>query len=343
MSTESSDESGRRMKRRRFMALIGGALGTALSQQARAASSSTEDQLILPHDDAVRTGGCRMIEIDGGYHVWTKKVGDAPTKVLLLHGGPGADHTGFECYEDFLPPNGIEFYYYDQLGSTNSDNPDDPKLWTIERFRDEIEAVREGLGLKEFYLLGQSWGGMLAIEYALAYPQHLKGLIISNMTASIPSYEKYIQQLRAALPRDVIETLDRFEQSGQYEAPEYQKVIVEQVYRKHLCRLDPWPEPVVRTIRHLNLKIYNYLQGPNEFIVTGTIKNWDRWADLHRIATKTLVMGAKYDEMSPEDLRTMANLMPDASVWISEKGSHFTMYDDQVPYFTRLLTFLKST
>src|SRR5262249_2861677 len=162
------------------------------------------------------------------------------------------------------------------------------------------------------------------------YPQHLKGLIISNMTASIQSYEKYIQQLRAALPRDVINTLERFELSGQYEAPEYQRVIVEQVYRKHLCRLDPWPEPVVRTFRNLNKKIYNYMQGPNELFVTGTTKNWDRWADLHRIATKTLVMGAKYDEMSPEDLRKMADLMPDASVWISEKGSHFTMYDDQV-------------
>ena len=229
------------MKRRCFMTLIGGALGTALSQQAWAASSSTDDQLILPHDDEVRTGGSRMIEISGGYHVWTKKVGDAPTKVLLLHGGPGADHTGFECYEDFLPPNGIEFYYYDQLGSTNSDKPDDPKLWTIERFRDEVEAVREGLGLKEFYLLGQSWGGMLAIDYALAYPQHIKGLIISNMTASIQSYEKYIQQLRAALPTDVIKTLDRFEQSVQYEAPEYQRVFFEQIYSKHLCRLSCVP------------------------------------------------------------------------------------------------------
>jgi proline iminopeptidase len=199
-----------------------------------------------------------------------------------------------------------------------------------------------GLGLEQFYLLGQSWGGVLAIEYALAYPQHLKGLIISNMTASTQSYEKYVRELRAALPDDVIKVLDRYEQSGLYEAPEYEKVLFEQVCSRHLCRLNPVPEPLLTAIRNLNQKIYNYMQGPNEFVVTGTLKSWDRWADLPRIGTRTLVMGAKYDEMSPEDLRKMADLTPNARVWISEKGSHSAMYDDQLAYFTELLTFLKS-
>jgi proline iminopeptidase len=329
--------------RRSFIGLGGAAIAAAVCPRVGGWSSTgNRDKLILPEDTEVKTGGSRMIEIDGGYHVWTKKVGDGAVKVLLLHGGPGADHTGFECYEDFLPANGIEFYYYDQLDSTNSDRPDDPKLWTVDRFRDEVEAVRRGLGLDQFYLLGASWGGLLAIEYALAYPQHLKGLIISNMTGSTQSYEKYVRKLRAALPDDVIKVLDRYEQSGLYEAPAYQKLLFEQLYSKHLCRLNPWPEPILRTIRNLNRKIYNYMQGPNEFIITGTIKNWDRWADLPRIGTRTLVMGAKYDEMPPEDLRKMADLMPNARAWISEKGSHFAMYDDQLAYFTELLTFLKS-
>ena len=332
-----------RTSRRSFISLCGGAIvATVCPRVGGWSSANHRDKLILPEDSEVKTGGSLMIEIDGGYHVWTKKVGDGGVKVLLLHGGPGADHTGFECFEDFLPPNGIEFYYYDQLDSTNSDKPGDPKLWTVERFRDEVEAVRRGLGLEQFYLLGASWGGLLAIEYALAYPQHLKGLIISNMAASMQSYEKYVRGLRAALPDDVIKVLDRYEQSGFYEAPEYQKVLFDQLYSKHLCRLNPWPEPILRTIRNLNQKVYNYLQGPNEFVVTGTIKNWDRWADLPRIGTRTLIMGAKYDEMPPDDLGKMADLMPNARAWISGKGSHFAMYDDQLPYFTELLTFLKS-
>jgi proline iminopeptidase len=324
------------------MTLAGGALATPAGCGAQAASSFNREQLILPHDSEIRTGGSRMIEIEGGYHVWTKKVGDSPVKVLLLHGGPGADHTYFECFEDFLPANGIEFYYYDQLDSSNSDKPGDLELWTFERCRDEVEAVRKGLGLEQFYMLGHSYGGMLALEYALTYPQHLKGLIISNMAGSMRSFEKRILALRAALPKEVIANLEKYEKSGSYDAPEYQQTVFEKVYTTFLCRLNPWPEPVSRAMRNFNLKIYNYMQGPNEFTVTGAMKNWDRWADLPRIKTRTLVMGAKYDEMDPEDLRKMGDLMPNARAWISDRGSHFTMYDDQLPYFTELLTFLKS-
>jgi len=297
--------------------------------------------LILPTDGQVRTGGARMIDIGGGYRVWTKKVGDSPIKVLLLHGGPGVDHTYFECFEDFLPQNGIEFYYYDQLGSTNSDKPDDPSLWRIERFREEVEMVRKGLGLDQFYLLGSSWGGMLAIEYALAYQQHLKGLIISNMDAGIPSMNEYTRELRAALPKEDSAILDEYEKAKNFDAPEYQKVM-EKFARQHMCRLDPWPEPLIRTARNRNFKIYNQMIGPNDLVVTGNLKNWDRWADLPRIRTRTLVMGAKYDEISPANLQKMATIMPNARSWISEIGSHVSMYDDQVPYFRELLTFLKA-
>jgi proline iminopeptidase len=176
-------------------------MAAAVCSRVHAASSLQIDQLVLQEDTELRTGGCRMIEINGGYHVWTKKVGNAPIKVLLLHGGPGADHSYFECFEDFLSPNGIEFYYYDQVDSTNSDKPGDPGLWTVARFRDEVEAVRKGLGLEHFYLFGHSWGGLLAIEYALAYPKHLDGLIISNVAASMQSFERHMVKLRAALPK----------------------------------------------------------------------------------------------------------------------------------------------
>src|SRR6185369_9484112 len=128
----------------------------------------------------VKTGGVEMITVDGKYQVWTKKFGSGKIKMLLLHGGPGCTHEYFECFEDFLPKEGIEFYYYDQLGSGNSDIPTDSTLWTIDRFREEVEQVRKGLGLDHFYLYGHSWGGMLAMEYAFKYQEHLKGLVISD-------------------------------------------------------------------------------------------------------------------------------------------------------------------
>lgn len=316
-------------------------LGIAAAGLAGVARRGSALETTAPGAAGVKTGGIRMIPVDGKYKVWTKKVGSGRIKVLTLHGGPGCTHEYFECFEDFLPARGIEFYYYDQLGSAYSDQPDDPSLWTVDRFREEVEQVRRGLGLEDFYLLGHSWGGMLGIEYALKYQSHLKGLVICDMTASIPSYMAYAARLRSALPADVLAVLDRYEAKGQYDAPEYQKAMLERVYRRHLCRLDPWPDPVERTLRHLAAPVYNTMQGPNEFVITGNFKDWDRWKDLPRIQVPTLVTGGRYDTMDPEDIRKEGRLIPNARVWICENGSHFSMYDDQEAYFTGLLGFLQ--
>src|SRR5499427_1379317 len=137
--------------------------------------------------DDVLAGGVKLITVQtpkGPFHVWTKRVGNNPRiKVLLLHGGPGMTHEYFEAFDSFLPRAGIEYYYYDQLGSAYSDQPDEPSLWELPRFVDEVEQVRKALKLdaSNFYLLGHSWGGMLALEYALKYQHNLKALIISNM------------------------------------------------------------------------------------------------------------------------------------------------------------------
>jgi len=290
----------------------------------------------------VKTGGTRLIPVRGGkYRVWVKRMGESPIKVLLLHGGPGINHVYFHCFEDFLPQAGIEFYYYDQLGCLFSDNPDDASLWTVEGYRDEVEDVRRALGLEDFYLFGQSWGGMLTYEYALKYPQHLKGIVVSNMVASIPGYVKYVNKLRGELPPDVVKAMKKYEARGEYDAPEYQRLVFQQFYHRHICRLDPWPAPIETSLKFLNAKIYNTMQGPNEFIITGTFKNWDRTADLHRIKTRALIMGARYDEMDPNEMRRIATLMPNARAAISSRGSHLTMYDDQQWYFRELVGFLK--
>jgi len=288
----------------------------------------------------VKTGGARMIPIGGGHNVWTKRVGRGPVKVLLLHGGPGFSHDYLECFEDFLPSAGIEMYYYDQLGCGLSDHPGDDKLWTIARYTDEVEAVRKGLGLDKFALYGHSWGGMLAIEYALKYGKHLSRLVISDMTASIPAYIEHADAIRRALPAADRATLAKYEKRNKTDDPAYQAVM-NKIYAEHVLRLADWPEPAMRAFTHANQHIYNVMQGPNEFVITGNLKTWDRWADLPKIKVPTLVMGAKYDEMDPEQVRREGKLIPGAKTWIGEKGSHLCMYDDQEAYFAALVPFLK--
>jgi len=329
---------------RRQLLVAGGALAATPLVAAGCATPGASVPEVRPvpsgRADGVRTGGARRIPIAGGYEVWVKQVGVGEVPVLTLHGGPGFPHSYFECFEDFLPRDRVRFFYYDQLGCGFSDQPDDPSLWTVERFRDEVEQVRAALGLERFVLYGHSWGGMLAIEYALAWPQHVGGVVISNMTASIPSYVRHVQQLRDALPAEVRSAMQAFEDRGDYEAPGYQELLFTHLYAKHLCRLDPLPEPVARSFGSLNAQVYNTLQGPSEFTVTGRFRSWDRWSDLHRIEAPTLLLVGRYDTMAVEDIERMGRLIPDARVVVCEKGSHLSMYDDQAAYFAALVPFL---
>jgi proline iminopeptidase len=306
-----------------------------------APASPAEKAVKDAHGKTYKSAGIRLIEVDGKYKVWTKKVGSGRIQVLTLHGGPGCTHEYLECFEDFLPQEGIEFYYYDQLGSAYSDQPEDPSLWTVDRFREEVEQVRKGLGLENFYLFGHSWGGMLGIEYALKYQQHLKSLVISDMTASIASYMAYAGELRRNLPKDVIAILDKYEAKNEYSNPEYEQTMFTRVYSEHLCRLDPWPDPVVRTFKHLAQPVYNTMQGPNEFVITGNFKDWDRWKDLSSIRVPTLFLVGRHDTMKVDDMKKMASLVPRSRFGVCENGSHLCMWDDQESYFRHLLGFWK--
>ena len=291
--------------------------------------------------DGVRTGGARTVRIDGGHDVWVKQVGSGPIAVLTLHGGPGMSHYYFECFEEFLPSHEFTFWYYDQLGCGFSDKPDDPSLWTIERYREEVEQVRRALGLERFVLYGHSWGGLLGMEYALKYQQHLAALVVSNMTASTAAYVEHAKEIRARLPADVIAKMQAFEARGDYHAPQYEELLRTTLYRQHFCRLDPWPEPVERTMRFLNGQVYETMQGPDEFNIVGNYKEWDRWDDLHRIGVETLLLVGRHDTMAPAQIEKMSRLMPHARAAVCENGSHMAMYDDQARYFAALLAFLR--
>lgn len=317
------------MNRRRLLKSgIGALVGATAARPAPSAS--------------LKADGERFVPIEGGkYRLWTRRTGKSSIKVLALHGGPGFSHLYLNCFEDFLPVAGIELYLYDQLGCLFSDNPDDTRLWSVERYTDEVEQVRKALGLENFFLYGHSWGGMLAYEYALKYPQHLQGVVISNMVAGLANYEKYVAKFRNELTPAERKTLEKYESANNFDAPEYQKIVFDRIYTKHLCRLDPWPAPVELSFRFANQKLYNYLQGPNEFVITGKFKNWDRTRDLKKIKTRALLMGARYDEMDPDEMRRIASVMPNARPAISARGSHLCMYDDQDWYFRELISFLK--
>lgn len=297
----------------------------------------------------VLTGGVRMIPIataKGPFRVWTKRVGNNPSlKVLLLHGGPGATHEYFEAFDSFLPAAGIEYYYYDQLGSAYSDQPDEPELWEIPRFVEEVEQVRQALGLsrENFVLLGHSWGGILAIEYALQYPQHLKALVISNMMASIPAYNDYARKvLMPAMDQTALAEIQRFEAAKDYFNPAYEALLLEHHYVDHVLRMPAaeWPEPALRSFAKINKKIYVPMQGPSELGASGKLETWDRKADLARIPVPTLVIGASHDTMDPEHMAEMARLLPRGRFHLCPRGSHMAMYDDQPTYFAGLLQFL---
>ena len=297
-------------------------------------------------------GGIKMIPINtpkGDFNVWTKRVGNNPKiKVLLLHGGPGVTHEIYECFDGYFPKEGIEYYYYDQLGSYYSDQPKDLSLWELDRFVEEVEQVRVALGLNKdnFYLYGQSWGGILAMEYALKYQQNIKGLIISNMVASIPEYQKYSDEvLSPKMDPEVLREILSFEEKEDYTNPRYMELIVNNYYTEHVLRMpvDEWPEPVNRTFKHLNPDVYVTMQGPSEFGIKGDarLKNWDVKDQLHKITVPTLTIGATYDTMDPEHMKWMSTEVKNGRFLLCPNGSHLSQFDDQEIFFSGLIDFIK--
>jgi proline iminopeptidase len=301
--------------------------------------------------DDVLGGGVRMIPVEtprGTFRVWTKRIGNNPRlRMLLLHGGPGATHEYLEACDSYLPAAGVEYYYYDQLGSAWSDQPDEPSLWEVDRFVDEVEQVRRALGLgrDDFVLYGQSWGGVLAIEYALRHQEHLRALVISNMMADGPAYNAYAEQvLMPTMDQDALAEIKALEESGDIENPRYLELLHEQHYVKHVLRLpvEDWPNPVVRAFAAINPAIYVPMQGPSELGISKDAKlaRWSRFDDLSQIHVPTLVIGARHDTMDPVHLEQMALRLPAGQYLYCADGSHLAMYDDQETYFTGLVDFL---
>ena len=323
---------------------------TNTATELAAAPTASLATYFAPTETGVQAGNARLIPIStpkGKFNVWTKRFGNNPKiKVLLLNGGPGATHEYFECMENFLPKEGIEFIYYDQLGCGNSDNPKDTAMWSLPRYVEEVEQVRQALKLDKtnFYLLGHSWGGILAAEYAFKYQQNLKGLIISNMMMSIPAYGKYADDVLAKQMKPaVLAEIRQIEAKKDFENPRYMELLLPNFYVEHICRipLAQWPEPINRSFSKMNRSLYVTMQGPSEFGVSGKLLKWDRVADLPKLTVPVLAIGGKYDTMDPEHMRMVAAKVQHGTALICPNGSHMSLYDDQQTYFTGLVKFLK--
>jgi proline iminopeptidase len=302
-------------------------------------------------EDAL-AGGARSIPIEtpaGTFNVWTRRVGNSPElRLLLLHGGPGSTHEYLEAFDSYLPAAGVEFYYYDQLGSGFSDRPEDPSLWDLDRFVDEVEQVRRALGLgrDDFVLYGHSWGGILAIEYALRYQEQLRALVISNMMSSVPAYNAYAERvLMPSMDQLALAEVKALEAQGDTENPRYMELLNEHHYVHHVLRmpLEDWPDPVQRSFAHMNQSIYVAMQGPSELGISpaASLVAWDRSDELARIDVPALVIGATHDTMDPSYMQMMATRLPKGRYLLCPDGSHLAMYDDQLTYFSGLIEFLR--
>jgi proline-specific peptidase len=258
-----------------------------------------------------------------GHHTWYRVAGGGEVigrlPLILVNGGPGAAHDYFEPLQAWAG-SGRRIVFYDQLGSGDSDHPHDPGLWTVELFVEELRAVREALGLACCHLLGQSWGGLLALEHALAHPRGIASLTLADPLVSVPQWGAEAARLRAELPAAVQEALTRHEAAGTTGSPEY-KAATMVYYARHVCRLDPWPECLQRAFARLaeDPEVYNTMWGPSEFHVTGTLKEWDVRGRLPGILAPALVLGGRFDECTPAIQEDLQRRLP---------GSQWTVFED---------------
>ncbi len=299
-------------------------------------------------DSGVQSAGVRMIPVStpvGEFKVWTKRFGNNPRiKILLLHGGPAMTHEYMECFESFFPKEGFEFYEYDQLGSYYSDQPKDSSLWTIERFVEEVEQVRKAIGADSanFYVLGNSWGGILGMEYALKYQKNMKALIVANMVASAPEYGQYADEVLAKqMDPKVLGEIRAIEAKKGFANPRYMELLLPNFYHEHLCRLKEWPDGFNRTMKHVNGEIYTLMQGPSEFGIGGRLANWDIKNRLKEITVPTLMVGAKYDTMDPKAMEEQSKMVRHGRYLYCPNGSHLSMWDDQAVFMNGVIQFVK--
>ena len=278
------------------------------------------------------------VKVPGG-SVWYGVAGSdkkgAP--LLTLHGGPGAPHDYLEPLAELADERPVIFY--DQLGCGNSDKPSDNSLWTVGRFSHELACVRTALGIDKFHLLGQSWGTMLAVDYMLRNPKDVKSLILSAPAISASRFVSDVREYLGDLPEDKKEIIAACEAEGRYDSEEYADAVMA-FYRLHLCRMDPWPECLQRTVDRMGQEVYSYMWGASEFTLTGTLKDFERADYLGKINVPTLFTCGRYDESTPNATAYYSSKLPGSRVVVFEDASHNHHLEKKEEYLRVVREFL---
>jgi proline-specific peptidase len=277
-----------------------------------------------------------------GYRTWYQVIGKLPAAsgkppLLILHGGPSLPHD-YLGDKAGLADDGRAVVFYDQVGCGKSDHPDEGGLWTMATFVDEVAAVRDALGLERVHLLGHSWGGWLALAYALGRPSGLAGLTLASTCASLPAFAAETRRLKESLPADVQGVIDRHEGEGTTDDPAY-KEAARAYATRWVCRLDPWPEHVTRSFMNLSEDVYRTMQGP-EWNVKGKLRDWDVTARLGELELPVLVTSGRNDEMTPALVRPLVDGIRGAESVVFEESAHLAMVEEPDRYREVLETFL---
>jgi len=278
------------------------------------------------------------VEVDG-HKVIAYSFGSGAETVFCLNGGPGLPCDYLREAHSCLVDKGYRVVAFDQLGTGASDRPTDPALWTIGRYVEESETVRKALGLGKVHMLGHSWGGWLAIDYALTYPENLRTLILEDTVADMPHLISELERLRAALGPETVAMMQKHEAQGTYDHLEYMAAVTILNYR-HVCRLQEWPAPVRRSLDDWNMGPYTTMQGPNEFLYIGNLKDWNRIPDLARMTVPTLITVGEHDELTPACALRMKLAIPNAELKVFTSASHMPFYENPGDYYPALLDFL---
>ena len=279
------------------------------------------------------------IEIAGGFKLQAYSFGTGDNVVLCLNGGPGLPCDYLREPHARLADKGYRVVAFDQLGCGRSDKPKDKGLWQISRYVEELETVREALGLGKVHLLGHSWGGWLGIEYGITYPDNLKTLILEDTCGDMPHLISELDRLRQALGPETVAMMQRHEAEGTLDHPEYEAAITILNYR-HVCRLDTWPAPVHRSLDDWNMDVYGTMQGPNEFLYVGNLKDWNRLDEMHRITCPALITVGMHDELGPACAMRMDHALPDSTLRVFKNSAHMPFYEEPEEYYPVLEAFL---